>query len=176
MFEYHHFNPLFEPSSQPTQRSDPVGSSDHARSEDDFVDLDDDLDDDSHGDDELDEKFDEDLDEEFLNAKLNFFNRTLTDGFIEGRKNSPPQVPTNNLTRIQPIIKRLPIEPQIAASNAMLEFDWDLDPAEDKHKWHHKKKKKKKHHHHKKKKHIHHHWHWKSKKKCDHHHWHKHKV
>lgn len=116
------------------QRNDPVRSDDYPRDEEDFVD---DQDDNLNREEEL----DEDLDEDFLNAKLNFFNRSLTGGFIEGLKDSPPET---NLTRIQPTVKRLPVEPHSEASNAILEFDWDLDPAEDKHKWHHKKKKKKK--------------------------------
>ena len=56
----------------------------------------------------------------------------------------------HNLTRIQPTLKLLPTEGS-SNNHQMLEFDWDLDLAEDKHKWHHKKKKKKKHHHKKKK-------------------------
>ena len=143
-------------------------------------------------DDDANREEDDDLDEELTN----FYNRTFTDSFIDSLKSSP--LPANhNLTRIQPIVKRLPVEPCGEPTNQLLEFDWDLDPAEDK--WHKKKKKKKKHHHHKKKKvsswirllrenldfqsfsidsllnfkHIHHHWHWKSKKKCEHHHWHK---
>ena len=106
-------------------------------------------DDASRDDDEFD---DDDLDEEFLNEQLtNSYNRTYTDSFIDSLRSLPP-APDHNLTRIQPTVKRLPVEPFAEPTNQILEFDWDLDPAEDKHKWHHKKKKKKKHHHHKKKK------------------------
>ena len=116
-------------------------SEDLVKSYDDLAD-----DEDFWDDDDANEELD---DEEFLNEQLNAYNRTFTESFIDGVKNLPP--PSDNLTRIQPTVKRLPIEPTGQPTNQILEIDWDLDPAEDKHKWHHKKKKKK-HHHHKKKK------------------------
>lgn len=92
----------------------------------------------------LDDRLDDTLDDQYYNpdgSTARSLNETFTDNEIDD---------IQNLTRIEPTVKLLPVD-KFNKNTEILEFDWDLDPAEDKHKWKHHKKKKKHKKHHKKK-------------------------